>query len=108
MTGRAAPSDLELRENLHKRMYIPPGGRKPLGGKREEEFEKRFNREGTKPLSASSGNQANSLSSVNSNSLDDTTLTFGDIIDALTSLANGASGNDLIRNRHKSKPRIHL
>lgn len=27
MTGRDAPSDLELRANLHKRLYIPASGR---------------------------------------------------------------------------------
>ncbi|KAL5525982.1 hypothetical protein ACEPAG_7320 [Sanghuangporus baumii] len=97
MTGRAPPSDLELRENLHKRMYIPAGGCKPLGGKREE-YEKRFNREGTKPLS-NAANQAKSLSTsstTNSSQLDDATLTLGQIMDALTKLAN--SGGALHRN----------
>ncbi|KAI0077892.1 aspartic peptidase A1 [Panus rudis PR-1116 ss-1] len=41
MTGREAPSDLELRENIHKRMFVPatgPGSRKTKG--------KRFDRHG--------------------------------------------------------------
>ena len=100
MTGRAAPSDLELRENLHKRMFIPPGGRKPLGGKREV-LEKRFNRGGTHPL-ANAGNQAKSLSTTTtSGASNDVSLTLGDIIDALTQLANG--GNGSTRNRNKSE-----
>lgn len=41
MTGRDAPDALELRANIHKRMYIPstgPGARKPKS--------KRYNRKG--------------------------------------------------------------
>ena len=39
MAGREAPSDLELRENLHKRMFIPSAGRRPA-------LDKRYNRSG--------------------------------------------------------------
>ena len=102
MTGRAPPSDLELRENLHKRMFIPPGVRKPLGGKREV-LEKRFNRGGTHPLT-NAGNQAKSLSRTptsGASQLNDSSLTHGDIIDALTQLANG--GNPNTRNRNGSE-----
>ncbi|EIN09725.1 aspartic peptidase A1 [Punctularia strigosozonata HHB-11173 SS5] len=42
MTGREAPSKRELEENLHKRLYIPPGGRPGTS------VGKRFNRVGTK------------------------------------------------------------
>ncbi|CAL1716788.1 unnamed protein product [Somion occarium] len=47
MTGREAPSDLELRAHIHKRMYIPatgPGSRKPA-------VDKRFNRSGVSHIS---------------------------------------------------------
>ena len=39
MAGREAPSDLELRENWHKRMFIPSVGRRP-------NLEARYNRGG--------------------------------------------------------------
>ena len=106
MTGREAPSDLELRENLRKRMYIPSGGRRPLGGKREE-LEKRFNRPGTGLSTASTpANQANSLAAADTGaSSDDITLTLGDIISALTSLANGNGNRNASQrnNRHRSE-----
>lgn len=47
MKGREAPSDLELRENIVKRMYIPvtgPGAHSP---------QKRYNRKGTAVSAAS-------------------------------------------------------
>lgn len=47
MTGRDAPSALELRASLHKRLYIPPGGRP---GSRKGNS-KRYNRHGISPLS---------------------------------------------------------
>lgn len=34
MAGREVPSDHELRENLHKRLFIPAAGRRPNLGKR--------------------------------------------------------------------------
>ncbi|KAH8117800.1 acid protease [Phellopilus nigrolimitatus] len=49
MAGRAGPTDLEMRDKLHKRMYLLPGSRKP---------EKRFNRQGMKPISAAVTNNA--------------------------------------------------
>ncbi|THH03644.1 hypothetical protein EW145_g6119 [Phellinidium pouzarii] len=45
MSGRSVPTDVELREKLHKRMFIPPGGRIPGPP------EKRYNRQGVKPIS---------------------------------------------------------
>ncbi|EJD06630.1 acid protease [Fomitiporia mediterranea MF3/22] len=94
MSGRAAPSELELRENIHKRMYIPAGGRKPLAGKRTE---KRYNRQGVVPMSSKPANQANSLAT---SSNDDQTINYGDAVDALNEIVNG--GNDLAR-KHKNK-----
>ena len=50
MTGRAAPSELELRANIHKRLYIPSSG----PGSRNSKS-KRFNRLGTGFKSGSVG-----------------------------------------------------
>lgn len=92
MTGRAAPSDLQLRENLNKRMFIPPGGRKSsLGGKREE---KRFNRQGLTPVSQTKAT-GNSLAAAD----DEPSLKLSDIVDALSTLAG--SGNQL-KNKSES------
>ena len=65
-------------------------------------LEKRFNRGGTHPLT-NAGNQAKSLSTSTSGSsqLNDVSLTLGDIIDALTQLANG--GNPNTRNGNGSE-----
>ncbi|KAI5119836.1 hypothetical protein M0805_008402 [Coniferiporia weirii] len=42
MTGRDEPTDLQLRDNLHKRMFLLPNVHTP---------EKRYNRQGVKPIS---------------------------------------------------------
>ncbi|GJE85515.1 acid protease [Phanerochaete sordida] len=47
MTGRDEPSALELRANLHKRLYIPPGGRPGV----RKANAKRYNRHGVAPIS---------------------------------------------------------
>lgn len=89
MTGREPPSDLELRENLRKRMFIPPGGRKPPGGKREE-LEKRFGRDGTVPLDTA-GSQAGSLSTSppsDLSRLSGVAPSLSEIISALNEIAN--------------------
>ena len=54
MTGRNAPSDLELRDKIVKRMFIPSSG--PASRKQQ----KRFNRGGTnvKAVSTESTNEA--------------------------------------------------
>lgn len=93
MTGRAPPSDLELRENLRKRLYIPPGGRQALPGKREE---KRFNRQGLNPIT--SLNQGNKASVKTNNAVDDENSgTFKSILDALSQGLGGAKDNQLAR-----------